>query len=52
MFIKHYNNNINDLSGSSCRQTSDLNKIYELILYLINKNKEVIIMGNDYGNRK
>ena len=47
VFVKFYNENINDLSGSSDRQTSNLKKIYDLIDFLLSKNLEVIIMGNN-----
>tara|TARA_B100000902_G_C27321799_1_gene925181 strand:- start:1657 stop:2661 length:1005 start_codon:yes stop_codon:yes gene_type:complete len=47
IFIKHYNNNIDDLSGSHGRQTADLNKVYELINYLTDKKYQVIIMGDE-----
>ncbi|MDC0215858.1 hypothetical protein OAJ75_02045 [Candidatus Pelagibacter sp.] len=47
IFIKFYNDNINDLSGSCDRQTSNLKKIYDLIDFLLSKNLEVIIMGNN-----
>ena len=47
LFIKHYNTNKNDLSGSSSRQTSDLKPIKKIITYLKKKKINTVILGTD-----
>ena len=46
-FLKHYNDNSEDLSGSRSRQTSDLKKIFEIFQYLISQKLKILILGND-----
>jgi len=45
IFIKHYNNNILDLSGSGFRHTARLKKILRLIVYLKKNNISPVILG-------
>jgi hypothetical protein len=45
IFIKHYNNNVLDFSGSSFRQTARLTKIVRLITFLKNNNITPVILG-------
>lgn len=44
MHIKHYNTNINDLTFSASRQTSNLIKIFKLINY-ISRKYNILILG-------
>lgn len=46
LHIKHYNNNVNDLSGSSARQTTNLEKIFLLINFLLSNRTKILILGN------
>lgn len=46
IFIKHNNNNKNDISGSNSRQTSDFNKIFKVINFLTNYKFKIVILGN------
>ena len=46
IFIKHYNKNNNDIDGSCNRQTSDLDKIFLMINFILKKKVKIIIMGN------
>jgi len=46
--IKHYNNNKEQIESSFCRQTSNLNKIYQVINFLLKKKITVIVMNNKY----
>jgi hypothetical protein len=48
LHIKHYNNNVNDLSGSSARQTSNFKKIFLLINFLLKNRTKILILGNKY----
>ena len=45
LFIKHYNNDKNDLSGSSSRQTADLKPIEKILVFLKNKKITTIVFG-------
>ena len=45
LFIKHYDTNKNNFQGSASRQTSDLNKVANLINYLNKKKIHVLIFG-------
>jgi hypothetical protein len=45
IFIKHYNSNILDFSGSGFRQTARLTKIVRLIIFLKNNNIIPVILG-------
>jgi len=45
IFIKHYNSNILDLSGSNFRQTARLTKIVRLITFLKKNNIIPVILG-------
>jgi hypothetical protein len=45
IFIKHYNNNILDLSGSAFRHTARLAKIVRLIIFLKKNNINPVILG-------
>ena len=46
LHIKHYNNNVNDLSGSSGRQTANFEKIFLLINFLLGNRTKILILGN------
>jgi hypothetical protein len=46
IFIKHNNNNKNDITGSNSRQTSDFKKIFKIINFLINYKRKVVILGD------
>jgi hypothetical protein len=46
IFIKHNNNNKNDIAGSNSRQTSDLNKIFKVINFLTNYKFKIVILGD------
>jgi hypothetical protein len=47
LFIKHYNNNINDISnGSTIRQTTNFKKIIEIVNFLKKKNIYTIVIGD------
>jgi hypothetical protein len=48
LHIKHYNNNVNDLSGSSARQTANFEKIFLLISFLLKNRTKILILGNKY----
>jgi hypothetical protein len=45
-FIKYYNNNINDLSGSCERQSNDFDKIKKILHFFKNKKINIIVLGN------
>ena len=46
IFVKHYNKNNNDISGSHNRQTADLTKIFLIMKFILKKKIKIIIMGN------
>jgi hypothetical protein len=47
LFIKYYNDNINDVSnGSFIRQTTDIKKIELIISFLISKKYKIFILGS------
>jgi hypothetical protein len=51
LFFKYYNNNINDISSNpSSRQTTDINKIENIISYLILKEFKICVLG-DYKDK-
>ena len=45
IFIKHYNLNISDISGSNLRQTTELKKIIDLINFLRLHDIKTVILG-------
>jgi len=45
IFIKHYNSNSSDISGSKLRQTTELKKIIDLINFLRLKDIKTVILG-------
>ena len=47
IFIKHYNKNNNDIHGSRNRQTSDFDKIFSIIKFILKKKIKIVIMGNE-----
>ncbi len=46
--IKHYDEKIDNISGSHTRQTPDLNKVYKVINYLSSRNINCVILGNKF----
>ena len=46
IFVKHYNNDINNLNVPFHRQTSNLIKIFDIINVLLKKKIKIIILGN------
>jgi hypothetical protein len=49
LFIKHYNNNVNDISnGSVIRQTTNFQKIIKIIKYLDKKKIHTVILGDKH----
>ena len=47
LFVKYYNDNVNDVSnGSIIRQTTDIQKIELIISFLISKNYKIFILGS------
>ena len=46
ILIKHNNKNPNNISGSHTRQTADFKKIFLMIKYILKKNLNVVILGN------
>ena len=46
--IKHLNNDKKQIEGAYSRQTSNLNKIYEVINFLLKKKITVIMMGDKF----
>jgi len=47
IFVKHYNKNFS-LKGSEPRQTSDFQKIYQTINFLLKNKIKIVVMGNKY----
>jgi hypothetical protein len=47
LFIKHYNTNSNDLSGSSTRQTANLTEIQKIFSFLKKKKIMTVVLGTD-----
>ena len=47
IFVKHYNKNFR-LNGSEPRQTSNFQKIYQTINFLLKNKINVVVMGNKY----
>jgi len=45
LFIKHYNNDPNDISGASTRQTTNLKPIEKILVFLKNKKITTIVFG-------
>ena len=45
IFIKHYNLNVSDISGSNLRQTTELKKIVDLINFLRLNDIKIVILG-------
>lgn len=45
LFIKHYNTNTNDLSGSSTRQTANLKPIQKIFSFLKKKKIMTVVLG-------
>jgi hypothetical protein len=49
LFVKHYNNNINDISnGSTIRQTTNFKKILQIVEFLKKKNIFTIVIGDKF----
>jgi hypothetical protein len=48
LHVKHYNNNINDLSGSNARQTTNFEKIFLLINFFLKHKIKILILGNKH----
>jgi len=49
LFIKHYNNNVNDISnGSVIRQTTNFKKIIKIIKYLDKKKIHTVVLGDKH----
>lgn len=48
--IKHYDEKIDNISGSNTRQTPDLNKVYKIINYFTSRNINCVILGNKFDN--
>ena len=46
IFIKHNNNNKNDITGSNSRQTSNFTKIFKIINFLTILKKKVVVLGD------
>jgi len=46
IFIKHNNKNVNDVSYSNSRQSTNFKKIYSVINFLIKNKQMVIVLGN------
>lgn len=46
VFVKHYNNDINNLNIPFHRQTSNLIKVFDTINFLLKKKIKIIILGN------
>jgi len=46
IFIKHNNNNKNDITGSNARQTSNFKKIFKIINLLTTLKNKVVVLGN------
>jgi hypothetical protein len=47
IFIKHYNKNPFDISGSQSRQTSNLTKVFLIIKFILKNKLKVIVMGSE-----
>jgi hypothetical protein len=47
LFIKHYNDNPNDISGASIRQTANLDTIKKIFFFLKKKNINTVVLGLD-----
>jgi hypothetical protein len=45
IFVKHNNNNKNDVTGSNSRQTTDFKKIFKIINFLTYLKSKVVILG-------
>ena len=46
VFIKHYNHDTDNLNFPFCRQTSNLNKVFNVINFLIRKKIKIIVLGS------
>lgn len=47
-FIKYYNDDINNISGSGTRQTANFVKVKKLIEFMLDNNHKVLVMGNNF----
>jgi len=47
IFIKYYNKNPSDISGSQSRQTSNLTKVFLIIKFILKNKLKVIVMGSE-----
>ena len=47
-FIKYYNDDINNISGSGTRQTANFVKVKKLIQFMLDNNYKVLVMGNNF----
>jgi len=45
-FVKHFNENINDIKIGPHRQTSDIKTIFKVVNFLINKKINIVVLGN------
>jgi hypothetical protein len=49
LFVKHYNNNMNDISdGATIRQTTNFKKIFQIVEFLKKKNIYIIVIGDKF----
>jgi|688.fasta_scaffold293966_2 hypothetical protein len=46
VFVKHHNKNCDGIIGSESRQTSDINKIFLILKFILKKKYKIIILGN------
>jgi hypothetical protein len=46
LFIKYYNDNINDLNASCSRQSNNFNKILKIINMIVKNNYKILVLGN------
>ena len=49
--IKHYNNDLNDISGSSLRQVCDFKKIEKLFLFLLGNRVNIVILNSIFDGK-
>jgi len=54
LLVKHYNHDTNNLNSPFHRQTSDLEKVFKIINFLLKKKLKIILLGNnkDYYLKK
>ncbi len=48
IFIKYYDKDYNNISGSASRQTSDLKKVENIIKFLLTKKYNILVIGNQF----